>query len=92
MAKDYLHTNEDDLMIRNGDFVVGESQLQEVGILLRLNPGEIKNDPVLGPALIRFIKSDTPVDVIRQQARLHLERDGKNYEEIKDKIRFNDEF
>jgi hypothetical protein len=88
MAKDYLHTEESDLMIRNGDFAVGESTLQEVGIVLRLNPGELKSDPVLGPGLIRFIKSNAGDAVIRQKARLHLERDGKNYEQLKNQIKF----
>lgn len=87
MAKDYLLTDEDDLMIANGDFVTGESTMQEVGIILRLNPGELKSDPVLGPALIRFIKSDADADVVKQAARLHLERDGKNYDDIKEQIK-----
>ncbi len=87
MAKDYLLTDEDDLMIANGDFVTGDSTMQEVGIILRLNPGELKSDPVLGPALIRFIKSDADEDVVRQVARLHLERDGKNYDDIKEQIK-----
>ena len=87
MALDYIHTEEDDLMIRNGDFAVGESTLQEVGIILRMNPGELKSDPVLGPALVRYIKGRDD-DKIRQMARLHIERDGKNYEELKQQIKF----
>ena len=86
MALDYLHTEEDDLLIRNGDFAVGESEMQEVGIILRLNPGELKSDPVLGPALLRFIRGRDDAR-IRQLARLHLERDGKNYEQLKEQIK-----
>lgn len=86
MIIDYLHTDEDDLLIRNGDFAVGESEMQEVGIILRLNPGELKSDPVLGPALLRFIRGRDD-ERIRQLARLHLERDGKNYEQLKEQIK-----
>jgi len=85
MTLDYLHTDEDDLLIRNGDFAVGESEMQEVGIILRLNPGELKSDPVLGPALLRYIKA-ADNGKAQQMARLHLERDGKNYEDLKNKI------
>jgi len=86
MSKDYLHTDENDLLTHNGDFAVGESLLQEVGIILRLNPGELKSDPVLGPGLIRFIHGNDK-EKARQMARLHLERDGKNYDEIKHYIK-----
>ena len=84
--KDYLLTPEGDLAIENGDFVIGESQTQEVGGVLQMNQGELKEDPILGATLIKLMKANAPKRKIQQIARLHLERDHKNYEEIKDKI------
>lgn len=52
---DILLDDSDDLNIVNGDFVIGESTLQEVGIILRLNSGELRNDPVLAPNLIQLL-------------------------------------
>jgi len=87
MNLDVIHTTEDDLMIQNGDFVIGESIQQEVGIILRLNAGELKEDPVLGPGLIRMIKGKKDNELIRQMAKLHLERDNKNFDKLKQYIK-----
>jgi hypothetical protein len=37
MAKDFIRDTNDDLLIKNGAFAVGESTMQEVSLLLRLN-------------------------------------------------------
>lgn len=71
---------DDDLLI-DGDLVLGESYLQEVGILIRLNPGELKADPVLGPGLIRMVNGKVNANEIKTVVKVHLERDGKNYED-----------
>lgn len=84
---DILLDENDDLLIVNGDFVIGESFDQEVGIILRMCPGELKEDPVLGPQLIRLINSNTSELEIKQLVKLHLARDGKDYEEIKERLK-----
>lgn len=84
---DMLLDENDDLLIINGDFVIGESFDQEVGIILRMYPGELKEDPVLGPQLIRLINSNTSELEIKQLVKLHLARDGKDYEEIKERLK-----
>ena len=56
MAKDILLDENDDLKILNGDFDIGESEMQEVGIILRLRQGELKSDPILGANLQHFMK------------------------------------
>lgn len=86
MNVDILLDENDDLLFANGDLVLGESVTQEVGILLRLNPGELKSDPILGAGLIRMIKSNAPKDKIKQRIKLTLQRDGKDYEQIKNLI------
>lgn len=80
---DILLDDCDDLNIVNGDFVIGESTLQEVGIILRLNSGELRNDPVLAPNLIQLVNSASNDQEFEERVRLFLRRDNKNYEDIK---------
>lgn len=83
---DILLNEEDDLNINDGDFVVGESVLQEVGIILRLNTGELKSDPVLAPNLVQLVNSPENSQEFERRVRIHLKRDNKNYNEIKELI------
>jgi len=69
MPKDYLHTA-DDLMIADGDFVQGESNLQHQQLLLRLKKGELRQYPKTGVGVDDFLLDDAPGDVyleIRKQ-------------------------
>lgn len=89
MAKDILLDDQNDLLIKDGDFVVGESLTQEVSIILRLNQGELKSDPLLGANLIRLINSAVSEDQLQTIIKMHLQRDGKDYEDIKKYIQLN---
>lgn len=80
---DILLDTNDDLDVVNGDFVMGESTLQEVGIILRLNTGELKSDPVLAPNLIQLVKNASNKQEFEDRVRLFLSRDHKKYEDIK---------
>jgi phage baseplate assembly protein W len=86
MAIDFLTDENDDLIIENGDFKIGESLTQEVSTILRMNQGELKSDPLLGANLIQLINSNVSEDELQRRVKIHLNRDGKNYEEIKDLI------
>jgi phage baseplate assembly protein W len=86
MAIDFLTDENDDLIIKNGDFAMGESLTQEVSAILRMNQGELKSDPLLGANLIQLINSNVSEDELQKRVKLHLQRDGKNYEEIKELI------
>lgn len=85
-GNDILLNSEDDLNIIDGDFAIGESVLQEVGIILRLNSGELKSDPVLAPNLIQLVKSAENSQEFEDRVRIFLKRDNKNYNEIKELI------
>jgi hypothetical protein len=80
---DILLDTDDDLDIITGDFVIGESVLQEVGIILRLNSGDLKSDPILAPNLIQLVNSASNNQEFEERVRLFLKRDNKNYEDIK---------
>lgn len=86
MAKGILLDENDDLLFKNGDLALGDTELQEVSLLLRLNPGELKSDPILGAGLIRMIKSNADKRKIQQRVKLTLQRDGKDYDKIRNQI------
>ncbi|CAA0228449.1 conserved hypothetical protein [Tenacibaculum maritimum] len=84
--KDLLLDKDGDLLIQNGDIAVGESLTQDVSIIIRLSKGDLKSDPVLGADLITMINQKESPAVIEDQIRLHLERDGKDYDQIKEQV------
>lgn len=87
--KDILLNQENDIDIVSGDFFIGESLLQEVAIITKLKSGELKSDPILGPNIIQLLKSNVKQNEIEQRLRIHLSRDGKDYNEIKKYISVN---
>lgn len=88
MAKDILLDNTDDLAIIGGDFAIGESTMQEVGIILRLNQGQLRQDPILGPNLVKRTRSTEGAQSVVSAVKRHLERDKKSYESLKQNIKF----
>ena len=84
--KDILLTEDNDLKIINGDFDIGESEMQEVGLILQSTQGEWKEFPLLGPNLFRFIKAKTNKAEIEREVSLHLGMDNKDFKTLKTKI------
>jgi len=83
---DILLDDLDDLSILGGDLVIGDGFTQEVGLILRINQGEVKSDPLIGANLIRLIKTNVSADEMQRQVKIHLTRDGKNYNDVKELI------
>lgn len=84
--KDILTDENGDTLIRGGDFAVGLSEIQEVGRILEISQGELKSDPILGPGLTRFMNGPINQNKLKQLVRIHLGRDGKIYDEVKNLI------
>lgn len=89
MANDILLDENDDLLIQNGDFVVGDSLTQEVSIILKLNQGELKSDPLLGVNMITLINSEASKNEIETKVKMHLKRDDKDFNKIKQQLKIN---
>lgn len=81
---DILLDENDDIIIVNGDFLLGESLLQEIGIILRLNTGELRSDPVLAPNLVQLFGKKYNPQEYKERVQQHLKRDNKVYEEVKE--------
>lgn len=75
MPIDYLNDANDDLLIQNGDFVIGESSQQHQSLLLRLKKGELRQYPKTGVGIDGFLLDDNPGDVY-QEIQKQFEADG----------------
>ena len=75
-----------DLQVTASGMVVGDSTLQNTKLVLELHQGEVKEDPLLGPSLTRFIRGKYSEEKILRQIKIHLQRAGINYDELKSSI------
>jgi hypothetical protein len=83
MARDILRDDNDDIRFSDGELMFGESFWQEVAFILKLNPGELKHAPLIGPALVRYVKGNATDAEIESLLSVHFKMDGKDYREIK---------
>jgi hypothetical protein len=86
MSKGLLLNSDFDLLVVNGSSRIGNASDQDAAIVLQLQQGDLKEDPLLGPGLTRFIRGKYNSAVIEQRMRVHFTRAGLNYEDFKDRI------
>ena len=87
--KDFLLNRDNDMIIKDGDFLTGESYFQEVAMILSLNQGDLKSQPMLGPNLVQLKKMNASKLDIQKRVRIHLAQDSKDYEDVKNNIKLN---
>ncbi len=81
--KDLLLDADFDLKIKNGDLVTGDCERQEIDMILRLVPGELKSYPALGCDLLNLINDETQnLNTIKNVIKSHLKYDNKELEKI----------
>lgn len=86
-GKGILIGDDGDVRIQNNSLVVGDSVLQETMIILGLNQGEHKFEPLLGPNLIQLIKSKAKRFDFERRVKIALALDNKDYQQIKHLIK-----
>jgi hypothetical protein len=74
---DILLNDDGSFKIENGDFAIGDGTLDDCNIIIKANTGTIKLDPILGPNIIRMTNSNTSPTQMKQEIKLHLNRDNK---------------
>ena len=79
--KDLL-LDSDTLLIRNNDFVIGDSDSQNINDVLQAEKGEFKRTPQLGVGATNFINSPTDIQNIKSVVQLNLELDGFTVQEV----------
>lgn len=83
IAQDFLFDDDGDLKIVDGDFVVGESDLQHVEDLILSGPGWYKEFKELGVNAQQYIGSSGRQQEIERNIRLNLQADGFNVNRLR---------
>jgi len=76
---DILLNDDLDLLIENGDFVIGDADEQIQELILLANKGDFRESPLTGVAIIKYLKSRMSpklVDKLKQNINLQLQFDG----------------
>lgn len=69
-----------------GGLIIGDNTDQCAALVLSMQQGELKEDPLLGAGLTRFVRGKLSQSQIDQRIRQHLTRAGINYQEYKQRI------
>lgn len=69
--------------------IVGNSEDQDAILILTSQQGNIKEDPLLGVGLNKFIRSKYNSYEIQSRIRLHLTRAGIDYDNFKERLILN---
>jgi len=69
-----------------GGLVVGDNTDQCAALVLEMSQGELKEDPLLGAALTKFIRGKYSKSQVKLKIRQHFTRAGINYNEYKELI------
>jgi hypothetical protein len=78
--RDFLLKN-GDLQIENGDFVIGESDLQNVYLLMILHKGNLKHEPFVGAGIETSLNGSLD-GAMRQTVQKNIESDGYKIQEF----------
>lgn len=82
-ASDFLTDDTGDLIISNGDFAVGLSDVQHAVDIIESNPGDWKEYPTCGVGIDNYLNARTSQQEIYNKTRLQLIADGYQVEDIK---------
>jgi len=76
LRKDILFGNDDDLLFKDGDFVIGESDQQHVIDSINAAPGWWKEFPIDGVNVRMFLKSAGGAQQLARKIKIELNKDG----------------
>ena len=74
-------TDNNDLLIRNGDFVISDSGVQHIQHILEADSGQYKQHPKVGVGIRRALNGSIDAEV-KRLIQLQLESDGLEVESI----------
>ncbi|MEQ3500594.1 oxidase [Tenacibaculum sp. SSH1-16] len=80
--KDILLDENGDLLIVDGDLVIGDAKQQSVETLILANKGEFKEFPLVGFGAINYVKSDVSEVEFKRDLKVQLEYIGFKNPEI----------
>jgi len=74
---DLIHEN-GTMCLKNGDFVINESDQQHIGDIFTLHKGELKEFPNLGFGASKYLKSMVSKTEFKRNLKVELQKDGYN--------------
>ena len=80
--KDILLDEDFDLLIKDGDLVIGDSDEQHKNLLLLCSKGDFKENPDVGVGIESYLESEDPAALIRE-IKQQYSADGMRVNEIK---------
>jgi len=93
--KGILFNENNDLLIRvrrgtdgriTGGLVVGNNAVQCAGLVLQMNQGELKEDPIIGANLLRNIRGKLNRDKLKNEINTALVRANIRIEDVKNEL------
>lgn len=75
---DLLTDEDDDMMVRGGDFEIGESTEQHQKHILQTEKGEWRRTPYVGVGIRTLLLDDAPGGVMVAEIQEQMELDGMN--------------
>lgn len=85
-GKGILLDDDNGLKVLNGSLVVGHTIMQEAGLIVQMQQGNLKSVPLLGPDLVQQKKTNSSRFNVEQRLRVHLAMDKKDYKQIKEQL------
>ena len=77
MRNDILTDENNDIIIVDGDFAIGQSDQQHVSNIIDAFKGEFKMFPLLGFGIVNFFKRDNKIESeFKRDLKIQLENDG----------------
>lgn len=73
---DILLDENENLIIRNGDFVIGNSDIQHTRHIVKINKGEHKQSPTIGFGINNYLQSTISDQRFKRDLKVALAQDG----------------
>lgn len=83
IAQDFLFDDDGDLRIENGDFVIGDSDVQHIQDIIFSGPGWYKEFPEIGVNALSYLGSKGKQQEFQRAIKLQLQSDGYNVNTIR---------
>jgi hypothetical protein len=81
-VKDIILDDDNDLIVKNGDFLVRESDEQHIVLIINTFVGDWKLFPFCGVGIIRYISSSGQQQTLRRSIEVQLQADGYDKPEV----------
>jgi len=67
--KDLLLDENNDLLFKNGELVIGEREMQDIGLIIGSNEGDWKEYPLVGMGMPKYVKQADTQEKVASKLR-----------------------